>query len=135
MPPARSARSTPSARTTAPRRQPSPRARPPAGRPQGVGIRAPKLRVRWERVGRFGLLFVLVVVIGLYVEHTMSYISTRSQANQQQAIVERLASQNRALTRQQKSLNDPATIINEARALGMVRPGEQPFAITGSTGN
>jgi cell division protein FtsB len=123
MPSARSARA-------APRRQP--RQRPPVARPQRVIVRAPKLRVRWERVGRFGLLFVLAVVIGLYVEHTLSYVSTRAQADQQQAIVGRLARQNAALTREQKSLNNPATIINEARALGMVRAGEQPYVITGS---
>ncbi|HEY5428100.1 MAG TPA: septum formation initiator family protein [Solirubrobacteraceae bacterium] len=122
MPSARSA-------SAAPRRQPRPRQ--PAARPRVV-VRAPKLRVRWERVGRFGLLFVLAVVIGLYVEHTMSYFSIRAQASQQQAIVDRLAHQNAALIRQQRSLNDPVTIINEARALGMVRPGEQSYVITGS---
>ena len=121
MPPARPA--------TAPRRQP----RPPAGRPHRVIVRAPRLRVRWERLGRFGLLFVLVVVIGLYVEHTLSYFSTRAQADQQQAIVTRLTRQNRALTREQKSLSNPITIVNEARSLGMVRPGEQPYVITGSS--
>jgi cell division protein FtsB len=139
MPPARSARSasTASARSSArssaaPSRQPRPRQAPTRPR---IVVRAPKLRVRWERVGRFGLLFVLAVVIGLYAEHTLSYLSTRAQANQQQAIVTRLAHQNAALTREQKSLNNPATIINEARALGMVRQGEQPYAITGSTGS
>jgi cell division protein FtsB len=121
MPPARPA-------TAPPRRQP----RPAARRPPRVIARPPKLRVRWERVGRFGLLFVLVVVIGLYAEHTLTYFSTRAQADQQQAYVQRLAHQNAQLTREQKSLNDPATIVRDARALGMVRPNEQPFVITGS---
>src|SRR5256885_11419204 len=40
--------------------------------------------------------------------------------------VHRLAKDNRALERQQKSLKDPATIERDARALGMVRPGERP---------
>jgi cell division protein FtsB len=124
----------PSARANAaPSRQPRPR-QPPA-RPQRVILRAPRLRVRWERVGRFGLLFVLAVVIGLYVEHTLSYVSTRAQADQQRAIVTQLARQNAALIREQKSLNDPATIISEARSLGMVRPGEQPYVVTGSGGH
>jgi cell division protein FtsB len=96
-----------------------------------VALRAPKLRVRWERVGRFALLFVLAVVVGLYVEHTLSYFSTHAEAGQQQAIVDRLAHQNALLARQEKSLNDPATIVRDARALGMVRPGEQPYVITG----
>ena len=71
-------------------------AAPAARKPQRVPLRAPKLRVRWERVGRFGLLFVLVIVVGLYAEHTLSYLSTRAQADQQKAIVDRLAHQNAA---------------------------------------
>jgi cell division protein FtsB len=120
MPPARPA-------TAQPRRQP----RTPPPRPRRVALRAPKLRVRWERVGRFALLFVLAVVVGLYVEHTLSYFSTRAQADDQLGIVDRLVHQNAALARQAKSLNDPATIVRDARALGMVRPGEQPYVITG----
>jgi cell division protein FtsB len=88
--------------------------------------------VRWERVGRIGLLVVFAVVVGLYVEHTLSYLSTRAQASQQQAIVQSLTRQNAQLRAEQKSLNDPATIIRDARALGMVRPGERPYVIMGS---
>jgi cell division protein FtsB len=88
--------------------------------------------VRWERVGRIGLLVVLAVVVGLYVEHTLSYLSTRAQADQQQAIVQSLTRQNARLRQEQKSLNDPATIIRDARGLGMVRPGERPYVIIGS---
>jgi cell division protein FtsB len=125
MPPARSASASP-----APRRQPRATPRPPR-KPQKVTLRSPKLRVRWERVGRYGLLFVLVIVVGLYVEHTLSYVSTRSQSDQQHAIVNRLTRQNRALARQLSSLNDPVTIVRDARTLGMVRPGEQSYAMTG----
>ncbi|MGI8712663.1 MAG: septum formation initiator family protein [Solirubrobacteraceae bacterium] len=96
-----------------------------------MALRAPKLRVRWERVGRFGLLLVLLVVVGLYAEHTLSLFATHSQAQQQKSIVDHLARQNGQLTRTLKSLNDPATIVRDARALGMVRPGEQSYAITG----
>jgi cell division protein FtsB len=120
MPPARHA-------TATPRRQPR---SPQRKRPRLIAP-STRLRVRWERVGRVGLLVVLAVVMGLYVEHTLSYFSTRSQADQQKAIVSRLARQNAQLTRRERSLNDPATIVSEARALGMVRPGERPFVITG----
>jgi cell division protein FtsB len=120
MPPARPA-------TAAPRRQ----ARPaPRRRPRLIN-RPPRLRVRWERVGRVGLLVVLGVVVALYVEHTLSYFSTRSQADQQQAIVTRLTRENAALTRQTRSLNDLSTIVAQARALGMVRPDERPYVIAG----
>ena len=69
--------------------------------------------------------------MGLYVEHTLSYFSTRSQANQQQAIVTRLTRQNAQLAKETRSLKDPSTIVSQARALGMVRPDERPYVITG----
>jgi cell division protein FtsB len=85
--------------------------------------------VRWDRVGRVALLIVLAVVAGLYVQDAMSYLATRSQANQQQAIVKQLSRQNAALAAQQRSLQDPATIRRDARALGMVLPGERPYVV------
>jgi cell division protein FtsB len=120
MPPARPA-------TAAPRRNPRPA---PRKRPRVVA-RPPLLRVRWERVGRIGLLIVLAVVVGLYVEHTLSYFATRSQAQEQRAVVTRLTRQNAALTKEEKALNSSSMIISQARALGMVRPNERPYVITG----
>jgi cell division protein FtsB len=102
--------------------------------PRRVVPRAPKVRVRWDRVGRVGLLVVLAVVIGLYVQHTLSYLSARSQAQQQLAITQQLTQENANLVKQQSSLSDPATIVRDARALGMVRQGERPYVITGLSG-
>ena len=87
--------------------------------------------MRWDRVGRVGLLFVLLVVVGLYVQHALAYLSTRAQADQQLSIVRSLTRQNTQLERQQRSLMQPATIERDARALGMVRLGERPYVITG----
>ena len=33
------------------------------------------------------------------------------------------------------SLTQPATIVRDARALGMVRPGERAYVITGHSGH
>lgn len=74
---------------------------------------------------------VLAVVAGLYIQQGLAYLSVRSQANQQKAIVQRLIRQNAQLRRQQKSLNNPATIMSDARELGMVAPGERPYVVTG----
>lgn len=74
-------------------------------------------------------------MIGLYAQHTLSYLATRAQVSQQQALVARLAAQNAALARQQQALSQPATIVSQARALGMVRPNERPYVITGHTGH
>ena len=69
------------------------------------------------------LVIVLAVVAGLYIQQGLSYLSARGKANQQKAIVTRLVHQNAQLSRQQKSLNNPATIMRYARQLGMVQPG------------
>ncbi len=106
------------------------RARGTAGSKAG---RAPAARIRWDRVGRLALLLVLVVVVALYVEHTLSYLAVRAQAAQQQAVVERLSRENARLAAEQRSLSNPATIVRDARALGMVRLGEHPYVITGSS--
>jgi cell division protein FtsB len=92
---------------------------------------SPKVRIRWDRVGRVGLLVVLAVVGGLYIQQGLTYLATRTQAHQQLAVVQRLTKENARLIAQQRSLTDPATIEQDARALGMVRPGEHPYVITG----
>jgi cell division protein FtsB len=98
-------------------------------------LHGPRVRIRWDRVGRIGLLVVLAVVLGLYVQHTLSYFATRSQADAQHAIVQQLIRQNGALEQEQRALNQPGTIIHDARALGMVLPGERPYVITGMRGH
>jgi cell division protein FtsB len=82
-------------------------------------------------VGRVALLVVLAIVAGLYVQHAMAYLSVRSQLQSQNLMVRRLTNANAALERQQRQLNDPASIVLLARRLGMVRPGERSYVISG----
>ena len=119
----------PSARTApaAPRRQ----SRTPPPRPRKVNLRIPASKVRWDRVGRVGLLVVFAVVGLLYARQAISYLSVRSQAHQQNAIVKSLTRENAQLRRQATSLENPATIVKDARALGMVKPGERPYVVSG----
>ena len=93
------------------------------------------MRIRWDRVGRVGLLVVLAVVAGVYIQDALSYLSTRSQAEQQEAIVHRLTRANAQLVREQKSLSNPATIVQYARQLGMVKAGERSYVIMGMHGH
>ena len=102
-----------------------------APRPRRVPTRGLAARVRWDRVGRVGLIVVLCVVAGLYVQQGLAYLAVRSQANQQKAIVQQLTRANASLEAQQRSLNNPATILRDARVLGMVRVGEHPYEVTG----
>jgi cell division protein FtsB len=96
-----------------------------------VSGRVLRERVRWDRVGRVTLLIVLCVVAGLYVQQALAYLAVRGQASRQRAIVQQLTRSNASLRQQQRSLNNPATILRDARALGMVRVGEHPYEITG----
>jgi cell division protein FtsB len=112
---------------TAPPRKPSRRLVSGPRRGAGQGLRS---RVRWDRIGRVGLLVVLCVVAGLYVQRGLAYLAVRSQANQQKAIVRQLTRANASLRAQQRSLTNPATIVKDARALGMVRVGEHPYEVT-----
>jgi cell division protein FtsB len=91
----------------------------------------PLRRIRWDRIGRIGLLVVLIVVAGLYVQQALAYLSARGQAGEQQSLVRNLQRQNAALARQQQTLRNPGTVEREARELGMVRLGERPYVITG----
>jgi cell division protein FtsB len=81
------------------------------------------------------LLVVLAVVLGLYVQQGLAYLSVRGQADQQAAIVQQLSHQNAQLSRREKALNNPATIVQEARALGMIKPGERPYVVVGLSGH
>jgi cell division protein FtsB len=92
-------------------------------------------RIRWDKVGRVALLLVLLVVVGVYVQQGLSLLSVKNQADQQRGIVQRLITQNKQLARQQKALNDPATIRADARELGMVMQGERPYVVTGLPGH
>jgi cell division protein FtsB len=78
-------------------------------------------------------VFALVTAIG--VQGVVTYMHSRAEADQQLAVVQSLAHANRALLRQQASLNNPATIVQDARALGMVRQGERAYVVTGLPGH
>lgn len=121
MPPASSAAQPRRRSRTAPAARSRPR----------LTLRDSALRVRWERLGRVVLVGVFAIVLGLYLKQGLSLLGTHSQAAGQQAIVQRLARENRRLERERAALSDPATIELDARKLGMVNPGERPYVVTG----
>jgi cell division protein FtsB len=81
------------------------------------------------------MLLVLGLVGWVGARAGMELLRTRAQASQEQALVAKLARQNRQLQRQAQSLNDPETIVRAARGLGMVRAGERSYVITGLPGH
>jgi cell division protein FtsB len=86
-------------------------------------------RVAWARVGRVTMLVVLVVLVLLYVSAGRSLWSTWHESKAAKAQEASLAAQNRALRARKASLSTTASVIAAARRLGMVKPGEQPYAV------
>jgi type II secretory pathway pseudopilin PulG len=73
------------------------------------------------------VVFVLVGWIG--VSAGLSMYSARQQANQEHAVLRNLELQNRQLQARKEALSQPATIMRDARHLGMVLLGERPYVV------
>jgi cell division protein FtsB len=97
----------------------------------GTVARRAAQRVRWDRVGRVGLLVTLGIVVCLYIQPALSIFTTWRAEHRQAATVHQLLRSNAALERQVRALNQPATIAADARTLGMVRSGEKPYVVLG----
>jgi cell division protein FtsB len=97
-------------------------------------IAGPRTRasgIRWDRISRVGLLVVLVVILGLYVGPARSYFATRTQAAEKHHAVQQLKRENARLKARANALRDPGALEREARRMGMVRPGERAYSVTG----
>jgi cell division protein FtsB len=89
------------------------------------------LHIRWDRVARTALLFVLLGVLALYVQPARNYLSTWNTASDSRAKLQSLQREHKALLAQRKSLRDPRTLEHSARRLGMVRPTERSYVVRG----
>ncbi|HEX2085174.1 MAG TPA: septum formation initiator family protein [Solirubrobacteraceae bacterium] len=99
---------------------------PAAARSQRLAARP---RVRWDRVGRIALLLVLLGVIALYINPARSWWSTKQESAQRAEEVAVLERENERLRARRAELKDPRKLEEEARRLGMVRPGERAFIV------
>jgi cell division protein FtsB len=97
-------------------------------RPRGTPARG---GVRWDRVGRVALLLVLGLILLLYLGPARSFYSTWQESHAKRDRVRRLTAEHAKLTARQRSLTDPRTLEAEARKLGMVRPTERAFVVSG----
>jgi hypothetical protein len=88
-------------------------------------------RVRWDRLGRVAMLCVLVALLYLYASAGAHMLSTWRQSHRDDAAVASMEREHRALVHQHAALTAPGTLETEARQLGMMRTGEQPYVING----
>ena len=106
------------------------RARASPSRPARPGRRAAPANpagVRWDRVGRLAMLFVLAALLYLYLSAGFHMLSKWSQARRDARAVVALRREHGQLLREHRVLGEQRTIEVEARQLGMIRPGEQPY--------
>ncbi len=100
-----------------------------------AAARSPRLparpQIRWDRVGRIALLLVLLGVIALYINPARSWWSTKQESAQRNQELAELERENATLRKRRDQLKDPRMLENEARRLGMVKPGERAFVVEG----
>ncbi len=116
-----------------------PAAAPPrpaaARRRRSAANRSGPARVRWDRLSRLALVCVLGALLYLYASAGLSLLSTWKEARGDAAQVAALQGHHAALEAQRTALESPQTLVRDARRLGMVRPGEQTYVITGLPSN
>ena len=97
------------------------------------GSAAPALpvgaRVRWDRVGRWAMLCVLLALVYLYLSAGVHMFSTWRQSHRDAAQVAGMEAEHRTLLRQHEALGRQETLEAEAHRLGMMKRGEQPYVV------
>jgi hypothetical protein len=101
----------------APRRRPAPR-------------RAPS-RIKWDRVGRIALTFVLAAVLYSYLNPAIDFVKTYTATTSAKEKLHDLLHENKSLHNRVQSADNPIVIDRKARAMGMVGEAETPVVIRG----
>jgi cell division protein FtsB len=88
-------------------------------------------RIRWDRLGRWALLFVLALVLYLYIGPLRTWVSTWQEAKHKRQEVATLRTENKKLRAHEASLQRNSALEREARRLGMVKAGERAYIVEG----
>lgn len=102
-------------------RRPAPRKRPAARR--GAS------RVNWDRVGRIALTLVLAAVLYSYLNPAIDFVKTYTATTAAKVRLHEAQRENTRLHNRIQGAGDPIVVDREARAQGMVAPGETPAVI------
>jgi cell division protein FtsB len=105
------------------RRRPAARKRP--------GARRGASRVNWDRVGRIALTFVLAFVLYSYLNPAIDFVKTYTATTAAKIELHEVQRENTRLHHRIQGAGDPIVIDREARAQGMVTPGETPIVLSG----
>lgn len=90
-------------------------------------------KIRLPKLGIWPQVVVLVLVLGLVgamaIEPTRQLLDQRDRIAAATSDLQRLERSNARLEDQIRRLNDPDYIEQQARQVGLVRPGEIPFVV------
>jgi cell division protein FtsB len=88
-------------------------------------------RVRWDKLGRVVLVFVLFVILASYVNPVIGFYDAWRGNHAQRAEVEQLKREHSSLGARAAALKDATAASEAARKLGMVAEGERSYFIKG----
>ncbi len=91
--------------------------------------------MRWDRLGRLAMLFVLAALLYLYLSAGTRMLSTWHQSRHDSATVASMEREHTALVRQRETLGRQGTVEEQARRLGMKKANERPYVISGLPAN
>ncbi|MGH2860461.1 MAG: hypothetical protein ACRDLT_03030 [Solirubrobacteraceae bacterium] len=89
-------------------------------------------KIGWDRKFRIVMLVIVGMVCLLGVKAGLALLAARAQAARETSLVTSLQKQHRQLVVQEKALHQKATIMRDARHLGMVAAGERSYVIVNS---
>ena len=84
-----------------------------------------KLALRWLAA------VVLALIAAAYVQPLHAYLSARDEVARREAEIGALQRERRQLARRLAYARTDEFVVREARKLGLVRPGERLFIVTG----
>jgi hypothetical protein len=88
-------------------------------------------RIRWDRVGRLALTFVLAAVLYSYLNPAIDFVKTYTATTAAKAQLQRKLDENKLLHYTVQHSDDPAFLAGRARAQGMTAEGERPLRVHG----
>lgn len=109
--------------------------RRPAARSRELTHRVTRPRIGWDRRFRVLMLVVLALVGWIGAKAAISMYAAHQQAAREGAALESLRARHSRLLARKRALAQPATIVRDARQLGMGRAGERSYFIVQRSGN
>ena len=93
-------------------------------------------RHRSRLTGRAAILVLVLAVLAVsYASSLRAYLQQRDQIDDLEALIEEKESSISELKRETERRHDPAFVMQEARRMGYVLPGETPFVAVDANGD